>query len=328
MDKLWQDTRAGEGDDAGAMGVHINKHRGLQGGVIIRRNYVHDNNTYSSVYGRDGSAFEPFRSGLWQFYENEVHDNEIVIETGTVTPGTYANLTGGLFHHNYIHGFISTDAEGPGFLFRSGTGHKVFNNTIVMDGAESGTDPDWIVRFFSEVPGATRFGESVINVEFFNNIVANTSTVNSPGNILVRIDQSSTAPVPTFARLDYNLLWSPYGSATTAMYYGGVGVLAMSAGGLSTLRSSTVHGDHDIWGTNPNLNADGTLPAGSAAIDAGLHVAGLTDGYVGAAPDIGAFEYTTSAENETADAIAATGTGAGVGPSVDIGQAHLRITMG
>lgn len=40
-----------------------------------------------------------------------------------------------------------------------------------------------------------------------------------------------------------------------------------------------------------SLNADGSPEAGSAAIDAGMAIAGITDGYTGKAPDLGAYEF-------------------------------------
>jgi hypothetical protein len=48
---------------------------------------------------------------------------------------------------------------------------------------------------------------------------------------------------------------------------------------------------NNIKTTSGTLNTDFSLKAGHAAIDAGMIIAGYTDGYLGAAPDVGAIEY-------------------------------------
>lgn len=54
-------------------------------------------------------------------------------------------------------------------------------------------------------------------------------------------------------------------------------------------------GDNNIKGTNGDFkdisNGDFTLVASSKAIDAGVEVLGITDGFTGVAPDVGAFEF-------------------------------------
>ena len=52
---------------------------------------------------------------------------------------------------------------------------------------------------------------------------------------------------------------------------------------------------------NYEINADGTLTGTSGAINAGYVIPGITDGYVGAAPDIGCYEYDTEPWSAGAD---------------------------
>ena len=57
----------------------------------------------------------------------------------------------------------------------------------------------------------------------------------------------------------------------------------MTAGNVQTLESE--------WKYEDVYNFDFRPKAGSSLIDQGKHKPGFTDGYIGSAPDIGAYEY-------------------------------------
>jgi hypothetical protein len=63
---------------------------------------------------------------------------------------------------------------------------------------------------------------------------------------------------------------------------------------LNTGETGETFGNNSYYWVNPQFNPDYTLKAASPAIDAGQVVAPYTNGYVGAAPDLGALEYGTT----------------------------------
>lgn len=95
---------------------------------------------------------------------------------------------------------------------------------------------------------------------------------------------------PSASVFDYNLYYKTGGSSFVYLWNG-----TTSYDTLGDFRTGTGQEANGL-STNPNLNADLTIPGGSAAKDAGTVLANFNDAgsawpYSGTAPDMGAYEY-------------------------------------
>lgn len=65
----------------------------------------------------------------------------------------------------------------------------------------------------------------------------------------------------------------------------------MIAGGRDCRNNLLADSTQMYWKFTDSINGDYSLQQGSPAIDEGEHIPGITDGYAGAAPDLGAYEF-------------------------------------
>jgi parallel beta-helix repeat protein len=164
-----------------------------------------------------------------------------------------------------------------GIVLSTGTfnGATVDNNTIGPHHASSASTIKYGLQFTS---GCTGTGSGI---KARNNQLAN------PTNYAIYIGGSSTTKL---AEMDYNLIYS------TANKYAYMNSVAYHSDDLDLLQSNSAYGDHDIWGSDPDLDADFYPNAASPCVDAGKSI-GLTidrNGVTvpqGAGVDIGCFEY-------------------------------------
>ena len=93
--------------------------------------------------------------------------------------------------------------------------------------------------------------------------------------------------LPASAVIDYNVTYTSPGSAFASVPGGS------SVPNLATFQSVTGQESHGRYGDPLFVNLAGQdfrLSPGSPARDAGTPIPGLTDGFLGAAPDAGAYE--------------------------------------
>ncbi len=319
----------------------------LGNGVSSSGNEI-NNNSCANTIGRcidysngDGSAVTDTGG--------QIHDNDITFGSGWYSgSGDYTHLesirtfnyggsghdtiSGELIYNNYIHGVVTGDATSYIFIpdgltcpsTNSSLSAKIFNNLFVMSGG-SGPGDGYIftqdcghtleiydntidggnntIDFCMEFEGAN-------NVTVKNNICMNTMTIfyNSDG-----------APTLT---ADYNDYYNVGTSGANGWYWNGTEYETLAA-----WKSATGQDAHTI-GSNPNVNSDYTLQAGSPVINFGvnLNIMNLTvldsskplsvgvgdDGDLGAARlatgnwDLGAYAFNSAPRPNPPTAVAVT----------------------
>ncbi len=248
-------------DDYGATGVSLVR---TTGPVLVSDNQVWGNRAPSSDYGWDGSAFEIFGASGVTIQDNTAWDNENVLETGTADGMACADNA---FVRNVAWGDASS-GRARGIILRCGERMIIAADTLV--------DLDDYVLMIGQ--DSARFSGSIAGARVQNGLLV----MSGSGAPLV-----ITSPLPADLVLDSTLLWNDAGPL--AQIYG--------TGDTADL------GQLQAWtGQLPNGIAapprfadrrarDYRLTAGSPAIDAGVVVPGVTDGWVGSAPDLGAIEW-------------------------------------
>jgi hypothetical protein len=188
----------------------------------------------------------------------------------------FRNLKGGKIHHNEVYepGLQTNDFGG---LYTHG-----------LDGEGTEISYNKIHDIYGGVPGVgghgLYFDNWTSNFMVHHNLVYNTSNallLNTPGE----------------NQLVYNntLLGSTSVTSWPTAEMPGTALKNNIYSGVVHIDPSVVQQNNITWQTDPKfVNAaagDYRLQAISPGIDAGQKLAPYTDGYVGAAPDIGAFEY-------------------------------------
>lgn len=223
------------------------------GPVEVRNSRAWNNRASSICYGTDGSSFEIYRSQNINIHHNAVSGGANTIETAGDTSGVR---------------FWRNDVQSDGIFLTAhqANGMVIANNTI------------WAMVPSIYVSKGDGYGTgSTAGFVFVNNIVVSTD------NQLFYIGPSWDAS----AVVDNNLYWTPV-SLSRFGYIAGVYYKT-----LADWQSGSKGDTRSRWG-DPLLvdptGGDLRLSAGSPAIDAGRVVSGITDGYAGSAPDIGAHE--------------------------------------
>ncbi len=259
-DRMIVNTANVYGDDHGAVGIVFLK---TTGPSLPSGNQVWGNRAASFDYGQDGGAFEVYGASDVTIRDNVAWDNKDVLETGT-SGLPCARLQ---FVRNLAYAASSLRGWSRGLIVACASASLIANNTL--DGFD--------VSAISVVqdPGNLYLG-SVDGLLVTNNILV-----------------SDSAPiyhlshVPGTVRIDRNLVWNRAGRSIA--WVDGRG----STASLATFRVWT-----GFEQTGRNLDPQFSLGSGpvdrlqpgSPAIDRGVRIAGLTDGYLGRAPDLGRWE--------------------------------------
>jgi parallel beta-helix repeat protein len=244
------------GDDAGAEGVTIVRSTGH---VVVSGNYIWGNRARSYDYGWDGGAFSIHASSNWTITSNVTWDNRNVLETGT-DAGTPCD--GGRFTRNLNYAATTVDRT-VGMVLRCASNTLVANNTF--HGMQF-----WVFAI-SHYLGS--WGGSVEGLRIVNNVVSVSSAK------IYGIDSQ----LPDSVVIDHNLVHNA-GAGYLAT------VLGKGTASLSTFTTWTGFEEHGL-GADPHFvdasAFDFELRPDSPAVDSGRFLAGVTDGYVGTAPDRG-----------------------------------------
>lgn len=250
-------------------------------GNCVVNNYIHDINfehTYSDgIYingvkhlisrntvektgrGTIGGAFD---SCIISY--NDLSDScRLSKDGGTVYLNSH-NYNNSEFHHNILHGSMNNDGLQYGMYLDSMTSGMIIYRNLVY-----GMEPD--------TPAGGRLTLCL--------------NPNSMGNLFVNNTFINTKPMNTYATKNGELKYDLSGCAfinnlfRSAMHDATEENLSQNG----VVLKNNLHGEKDAFGDF--WNDDYTLKDGSAAIDAGCIVEGITEEYSGDAPDCGAFEH-------------------------------------
>jgi parallel beta-helix repeat protein len=248
-------------DDSGATAIGFLKSTGH---VLASGNTVWGNRSHSYDYTWDGSAFDFYGASNVTITDNVMWDNENVFETGTDKGGLGCNDN--VFARNTAYG-ARTAGRAWGSFIRCGTNMIVANNTFV--------DIEGFV--FSIGMDSSNFSGGIDGARIVNNLVSVTGTG-------ARVFGLTTA-LPASVVIDYNLIRTT--GQVTLMADG------RSTNDMATFTSWTGYQVHGISADARFVDAanrDYRLTASSPAVDSALRVAGITDSWSGANPDIGRYE--------------------------------------
>ena len=191
-----------------------------------------------------------------------VHHNYFDLGVGRYAYAIEASTNGLEIDHNYFYGGIYPIAEWGGQDFNHTIHHNVFHH-------------QWANR---EI---VQYSTSPSGFKFFNNTIYD---VDGSGRVFASPNGFNDADVRN------NLFVSVKGANRDMM---GSNTSNNSNNGFYNI---VARGSANTIG-NPNLTASGVRPSpyfqlqnSSIAIDKGVVIAGITDGYLGSAPDLGAFE--------------------------------------
>ena len=250
----------GGNEDRGANAVVLHK---TNGPLTIRANRMWNNRATSYDYGYDGGAVEIYSSSGATIVDNTMWNNENVVETGSDGTIGCANNT---FARNVAYAGART---GPtmGMILRCAQNMLVANNTFSE-----------LDRFVFDInASASSFGASVEGLTLRNNVAY------SRADKIYSIDSA----MPASVTINRNLAFNAGGGALA--YVSGRG----NTNSLATFRSWTGY-ELSGYQADPSFvdrpSADFTITTTSPAVDTGVYLSGITDGYLGQAPDLGRFE--------------------------------------
>lgn len=244
-------------NDRGANAIAFYKTTGT---ITASWNRIWGHRAVSTDYGYDGGAFEIYAASNIVMTQNSMSNNQSVIETGTDGSAGCSNLT---FTRNRANGGSDGGRPSEGLILRCASDSLIANNTFYD-----------LSRYVFYITGGGAFAGAIDDLRIRNNLSHQTGAqIYSLG-----------AGIPSSVTIDNDLVWNSTGAPVA--WVSGKG----NTSSLATFRSWTGHDLHGIK-ANPKLDLStwkSTLP--SPVVDHGAKITGLTDGYLGLAPDIGRYE--------------------------------------
>jgi parallel beta-helix repeat protein len=244
-------------NDRGANAIVFYK---TTGKIVASWNRIWGHRAASTDYGYDGGAFEIYAASNITITQNSMSNNENVVETGTDGSTPCSNLT---FTRNRANGGDDGGRPSKGLILRCASNSLIANNTFYE-----------LSSFVFYVTGGGSFAGGVENLRIRNNLARQTGAkIYSLGS-----------GIPASVTIDHDLVWNTSGASIA--WVSGKGNTAS----LVTFRSWTGHDMHGVK-ADPRLDVRtwrSTLP--SPVVDRAVKLSGVTDGYLGTAPDIGRYE--------------------------------------
>ncbi len=234
------------------------------GRITASSNTIYGNRAASHDYTFDGGAFEIYASSNITMTDNRLYDNENAVETGT--DGT--NCSNNVFTRNVAYKGTTTSVAGPsmGLILRCASNMLVANNSFYN-----------LDSFAFDVTVSGGFAGSIDGLAILNNVARGTAH-----------PYSFDTAIPSTVRVDYNVIYNPTAGGAIAYVYG-----KGNTNSLTQFQSWTGFDLHGIQ-ADPLYSAPSsgnlTLQSTSPAIDRGTAVSGVTNSYLGVAPDIGRYE--------------------------------------
>jgi hypothetical protein len=239
---------------------------GTTGAIRVSGNRIWGNRAlHSDGNGYDGGAFEVYAASDLSITSNVLWDNNNVLETGTDGSAPCSRI---LFARNVVMGNGTVAGETRGMLLRCADNSVIAHN--VFDGVDD-------FAFYLSTDGG--YAGSIEGLRIADNIVVRGRAY------------SITTSLPNSVSIDHDLVLPGGSTATYAdrvAYVRGYG----NTSSLAEFRSWTGFDAHGIQARPRFVDRAGgnyRLQSGSPAIDAGTIAYG--EGFVGRAPDIGAYEY-------------------------------------
>jgi parallel beta-helix repeat protein len=245
------------GDDVGGEGVALVRSTGA---VEVSNNQIWGNRSASYDYGYDGGAFSIYAASNWTIRDNVTWDNRNVLETGTDSLRTPCDNNS--FVRNLNYAATSVDVT-VGMVLRCASNTTVANNTF--DGMQS--------FVFDVSHMRNSWGGSIEGLRIVNNIVSIAS-----GKVY-----GIESVLPSSVVIDNNIL-DNHGSGYLATYLG-TGAKSLTA--FVTMTGQETHGAAADPLFRDAAAHDYRLRPESVAVDRGWQLAGVTDTFLGGAPDLG-----------------------------------------
>ncbi len=274
--------------DCGRRGISLNTYTSHTPGLTISNVTIDNNHFYNGFHTT--SADISSMAGLGHTFTNITISNNLIDDTARWSEGIgcctsnsiYAQSNGNNYSDFYIYNNIIVGSTARAILLREIDDVHVYHNTIYASHPEA--DPTSLVNF-----------DDVSNIDLRNNIIYGTLPYNG-GTTDARCVMDENASF--FSIRDYNLYHQedPNQPFTGSQYgYGGWDTFIWEWDSWRAGSGFETHSPH------PQLplfvdqeNGDFNLRVDSPAIDAGVIIPGFNDDYKGAAPDLGAIEFTPS----------------------------------
>jgi hypothetical protein len=256
-------------------------------GTVIRRNTFHD---YFDGFGVCPDSGAGTSTNETDVYGNLVYNTG---DDGMETDGTCSNVRiwGNTFHDVLVGISLAPVYTGPVYalrnlIYRTGAGNSSYPGSPFK--FNSGYDQSGPMYLFHNTADAVLPGNAGLDIKFpgswtliyaRNNIWAGTEYALSNANPDQPLD------------LDYDDLYTTLPNEL-AWWDGLPDRHLNTLAELQTVTNQELHGKSAVPGFANAAGGDYTLDASSQLIDAGVLIPGIDDDFGGAAPDIGAFEFT------------------------------------
>ncbi len=253
------------GNDNGANAIQFYK---TYGSTLVSGNVAHGNRATSHDYGYDGGAFEIFGASDLDIRGNVVWDNMNILETGTNSGVPCANnrFTDNVAYGGNDKSQVPLGAVATGLILRCATNMLIANNSF--------DDIDWWVFDIQQSGG---YSGALSGLRILNNIVSQRAA---------KI-YAFEVGLPADSVIDNNDVYNTGGAPLATVTGHG------NADDMATLRTWTGADQHGT-SVDPRYASPGGhdyhLQTSSPVIDLGETIAGVTDGYLGVAPDLGRYE--------------------------------------
>jgi parallel beta-helix repeat protein len=253
------------GNDNGANATQFYK---SYGATLVAGNVVHGNRGPSHDYGFDGGSFEIFGASDLDIEHNTMWDNMNILETGTASGLDCSNNK---FTNNVAYGgndksLVPSGSVATGMIIRCASNMVIANNTI--------DDIDWWVF---DIQQNGNYSGSLAGLKIQNNVITQHGA---------KIYAFQVA-LPAGSIVDRDDVYVTGGAPIASVINKG------NAYDLATLRAWTGTDQHSVSVDPQFTNAGGRdyhLRSSSPVIDLGSPISGVTDGFLGSAPDLGRFE--------------------------------------
>lgn len=231
------------------------------GPILARGNFLWENHTTDEP-DPGGAAFEVYAASNITMRDNIIWDNETVLETGSDSVHTPCN------NLTFSRNTVFRGARQQGLILRCASNSLVSHNTF-----------DALDNFVYDLShNRGEYGASIEGLRIVNNI-----------HVFGRVYVIENA-LPTSVVIDYNLSYNPGSQSQYGDYLAYVDGFG-NTDSLAEFIAWTGYEQHGLC-ANPlfvsYLTSNYALTAASSAIDAGLP---LGDPFIGAAPDLGRFEF-------------------------------------
>lgn len=246
-------------------------------GTIIRDNIVHDffNGIFtgSSAAGISAYTEVAFDVDVYHNYIHHIADDALEVEGACVNHRFRSNTV----DQSFVGVSIAPVTQGPAWVLRS-----TFTN-YTGRGIKFASDSDGIVFFYHNT-----FWTTAANVNDAD-LITPVSNVKMRNNIFQGAGYSIYEPPKGSLGIDWD--YNNWYSSREESHFMWEKVNYYTFAALCRRGGLECHGYDDLPGLSNPTGGDFTLSPSSLNIDRGVPIPGIDDGFVGDAPDLGAFEY-------------------------------------